>query len=184
VSGPASTRTTGSSLSVSATLSNVELASGISTPCVSKPSDVYTWLVRSLLDIPQHDPDVSKQGGRSWGGRTCTGELTGSEGGMRTRNVANNITELKLQAQGGGLSAVNGMRQQKMLPYVLHLLESKWDRLDAAAALDALPGRCSFRDVSGSLAAMSTVMARRSRSCQLQVCPLLRSPACVTSRKA
>jgi hypothetical protein len=56
-----------------------------------------------------------------------------------------------------------------MLPYVLNLLERKWDRLNVAAALDALPGESTFRDVSNSLAAMSTAMKRRSRSCQLQV---------------
>ena len=68
-----------------------------------------------------------------------------------------------------------------VLSYVLLLIGRKWARMDAAAVLGCLPDTVTLREMSSSVAAMSTGMMRRSHGCKLQACPPAPLCFCVQS---
>jgi hypothetical protein len=127
----------------SATLDNVALSAGAPVPNVSKPEDVYTWLLRSLLDAA-HAP------ARDAGAATCS------------------IASVSSQAHS---TQDENEYRERALRHGLMLIGRKWERMDAAAVLESLPDITSLRDMAGCLAAMSTGMMRRRHSCTLQARP-------------
>jgi hypothetical protein len=135
----------------------------VAVPAVSRPQDVYTWFLRTLLTPESPEGSAAHQapaGGRDGQQGEAAQPCVRIEASRSSADSAGVAAERSAEACMGE----QGELRQRMLEYALLLIGRKWDRMDAAAALDCLPGD----------------IMRRSHGCVLQVRLSLQPVLCLS----
>lgn len=129
-----------------------------SVPGVRRPEDIYTWLLRTLL-TPLEATSTSGISGTS-------STPAQSPGALPPRSPQ---TAASPSTSTSAAEIVYSTHQQDFLEYALLMLGRKWERMDAAAALDCIPGDTPLQRLGPCIQAMSVGIMRHSHGSTLHV---------------